>query len=218
MLSPKYPFEVARSHSTEPMPFAAKRDIQAHRLQSIERNQPGRAGIESFVRTIYAKRYGADVRDFAPFMVALRDETGTTIAAAGYRPAAYGPLFLERYLAAPVEALLARDAGERADRASIVEVGHLAASRAGVGRVLMELLGLQLSAQGFRWVVGTLTAELRHLVVRLGIVPQALGVADPSALGADAARWGRYYDHRPVVLAGRIDTSLQELAKHSVRS
>jgi hypothetical protein len=63
------------------------------------------------------------------------------------------------------------------------------------------------------WVVSTLTQELQHLFVRLGIAPLALGMADPALLGADAADWGSYYDHRPVVVAGRLDLSLRALAR-----
>jgi hypothetical protein len=32
-------------------------------------------------------------------------------------------------------------------------------------------------------------------------------------LGNQAAQWGSYYDHRPLVLAGRLDAALQMLAR-----
>jgi hypothetical protein len=67
-------------------------------------------------------------------------------------------------------------------------------------------------------VVGTLTEELRHLFVRLGIAPLALGVADPALLGAEAVHWGTYYDHRPLVLAGQLDVALQALSRRRVPS
>jgi hypothetical protein len=78
------------------------------------------------------------------------------------------------------------------------------------------MLGPHLAAQGFQWVVSTLTEELRHLFVRLGVAPLALGVADPAALGDGAAGWGRYYNHRPVVLAGQLELALQRLARRRV--
>jgi hypothetical protein len=81
---------------------------------------------------------------------------------------------------------------------------------------LILMLGPHLAAAGFDWVVSTLTEELRHLFVRLGVVPLALGVADPVALGEDAAGWGSYYDHRPVVLAGQIELALQMLARRGL--
>lgn len=171
---------------------------------------PGRAEVEAFIAGIYREHYGADLDHFAPLLVARRDATGTLLAAAGYRAADSGPLFLERYLDRPVHETLG------AGRGRIVEVGHLAAARAGEGRKLILQLGPHLAGRGFQWVVSTLTEELRHLFLRLGIAPRALGVADPALLGDDAARWGRYYEHHPVVLAGAIGPALQALARRAV--
>lgn len=173
-----------------------------------------RATVESFVQAVYARRHGARVRQFAPTLVSLRDGDGL-VAAAGYRSAAVGPLFLERYLDAPIEQLLAAQTGMPAPaRERIFEVGHLAASRAGEGRRLVFRLGPHLAAQGCEWVVGTLTDELRSLFVRLGITPLTLASADPSRLGdaGSIADWGRYYEHRPMVLAGHLPQALLRLA------
>jgi hypothetical protein len=192
--------------------WAPPRRAPADGLTLVDAAHPERAAVERFVQRVYAERYGAEVRQFAPRLVALHDQ-GELVAAAGYRPAGAEPLFLERYLPAPVEAMLGGDTAARPARRHIVEVGHLAGVRAGAGRRLILLLGPHLAAQGFHWVVSTLTEELRHLFVRLGVAPLALGVADPAALGADAAGWGRYYDHRPVVLAGQLEQALQRLAR-----
>ena len=89
---------------------------------------------------------------------------------------------------------------------------------AGAGERLILSLGPHLAGRGVNWVVSTLTEELRHLFVRTGIAPLALGVADPALLGDEAAHWGRYFDHRPVVLAGQIDAALQTLARRRVSS
>ncbi|MCE9657316.1 MAG: thermostable hemolysin [Burkholderiales bacterium] len=174
---------------------------------------PDRAEIEAFIRDVYRERYGADVHQFAPMLVSLADESGEVIAAAGYRSGAQGALFLERYLSAPIETYLAEAPSALPQRSRLVEVGHLAATRAGAGRRLILLLGPHLAALGFQWVIGTLTQELRQLFVRLGIVPLSLAEADPAVLGAEISRWGSYYDHRPVVLAGRIDVALQAFSR-----
>ena len=47
----------------------------------------------------------------------------------------------------------------------------------------------------------------------MGVTPLALGVADPARLGADAADWGRYYDHHPMVLAGHLPQALRRLLR-----
>jgi hypothetical protein len=117
-----------------------------------------------------------------------------------------------------VQTLLCDAGGQHPDRARIAEVGHLAAQRAGEGRRLIFLLGEHLAGEGRQWVVSTLTEELRHLFVRLGITPLALGRADPAALGDTGGLWGSYYDHHPVVLAGQVDQALRLLARRRRQS
>lgn len=192
----------------------AGRRVSAPQLNLHGPDDPQRGAVEDFIRGVYAEHYRARVRHFAPLLVSLRDD-GEIVAAAGYRSASEGELFLERYLPAPIESLLGSRPDARPARERIVEVGHLAASRAGEGRRLILLLGPHLAAHGFEWVVGTLTHELRQLFVRLGITPLALGTADPAALGDDAAHWGSYYDHRPMVLAGQLRHALRLLARRS---
>jgi hypothetical protein len=180
-------------------------------------HDPQRAEVEAFIAGVFAERFDAQVLQFAPMLVAVRDADGI-VAAAGYRSAAEAPLFLERYLDAPVETLLASQVGTRPARERIVEVGHLAAARAGEGRRLIRYLGVHLASLGHEWVVSTLTEELRQLFVRLGVTPLALGHADPAMLGDDAVRWGRYYEHHPVVLAGQLRQALLQFARREARS
>jgi len=177
--------------------------------------EPQRDAVEAFIRRVYADRYGASIANFAPVLVSLADAAGGIAAAAGYRGAGAEPLFLERYLAGPVEEALADGAGRKPVRAQVVEVGHLAAAQPGAGRRLVLLLGPHLAHQRFRWAVATLTSELLQLFGRLGIAPIALAPADPARLGADAALWGSYYEHEPVVLAGEIQPALRRLARRT---
>jgi hypothetical protein len=203
-----------------PLPLAPPRALSPTRLvhgaqplRTFVEGARGRDAVERFIREVYRQHYGAAVRQFAPVLVALHDDEGAVIAAAGYRAADLAPLFLERYLAAPVERLLAEEGASVPCRAGIVEVGHLASGRAGAGRRLIFRLGEHLATEGFDWVVSTLTEELHQLFVRLGIEPQRLGRAEPHALGPQAADWGSYYDHRPLVLAGRLQPALGVLAR-----
>ncbi|HEY6133874.1 MAG TPA: thermostable hemolysin, partial [Rubrivivax sp.] len=46
---------------------------------------PGRAEVEDFIHRIYARRYGAVLRSFAPRLVGLCDPIEGLVAAAGYR-------------------------------------------------------------------------------------------------------------------------------------
>lgn len=177
---------------------------------------PARAQVEQFIHSIYRERYGADVQQFSPTLVSLHNAQGDIVSAAGLRAASQEPLFLERYLNAPVQTRLAKLGYAVPRRAQIVEVGHLASNQAGSGKSLILQLAPILAAQGFQWVVCTLTEELRHLFLRLGLAPLALGVADPELLGEAASSWGSYYDHHPVVLAGQLDLALQALSRRGV--
>jgi hypothetical protein len=189
------------SHPSHPRPRLSVYDAHA--------SQRGR--VERFIQVVYRRRYGARIAAWAPVLVAL--ESGPDIiAAAGYRPAGE-PLFLERYLAAPVEECLRAHASPAPPRERIVEVGHLAAIRMGAGRLLMPLLGRHLAAAGFEWVVSTATQELRHLFRRMGLSPAVLGEADPERLGAEAVHWGTYYAHRPMVVAGSIAAGMAQLVR-----
>jgi hypothetical protein len=176
----------------------------------------GRTEVESFIADVYRRRFGAHLEQFAPSLVAVR-EHGRIVAAAGYRDAGAEPLFLERYLAHPVEVVLASHAGRTPARSSIVEVGHLAAVQAGRGPRLIAQLGAHLAARGYQWVVSTLTQELRRLLLRMGVAPLTLAPADPAALGAAAAQWGSYYQHRPVVVAGHLPQALRHLRARAGR-
>jgi len=170
----------------------------------------GREAVEAMISAVYRRRYDALPPDFAPMLVSLSNPHGP-VAAAGYRPAAQGPLFLERYLDRPVEHLLSTTRSVMASRAAIVEVGHLASTRAGDGRRLVYCLGQHLLDEGYAWVVSTVTRELRKMFLRLGITPLALGIADPRALGDEQLRWGRYYEHEPVILAGYLPHAMGRL-------
>jgi len=172
----------------------------------------GRGRVEQFIKRVYADRYGAEVSSFAPMLVSLADGD-RIVAAAGYRAAAHGPLFLERYLGAPVETLLPVASGARPCRRGIVEVGHLSSDRFGEGLHLVRLLAAELVERRFEWVVSTVTQELRKLFMRLEVVPHALGAADPLALGDDGSHWGSYYEHRPMVLAGHLPSAADRIAR-----
>lgn len=175
---------------------------------------PQREETERFIRATFRKRYGAEVTAFAPnLMVIRRDEN--IVAAAGWRCAADEPLFLETYLDAPVETAVARLAGHPVERRRIVEVGNLAAGRAGGSIDVILALARHLDNLGYEWVVFTATRELIGIFRKVGLAPLALAPANPERLGAGAAAWGNYYaSGAPVVVAGRIRLALEKAVEH----
>ncbi len=164
---------------------------------------PRRGDAESFIRGVFSRHYGASVPSFAPNLLLLeRDER--IVAAAGWRPARDDSLFLECYLDEPIEGAVSRLAGHPVPRASIVEVGNLAAERPGGSLDVIATLSDHLHGLGYEWVVFTATRELIGIFARIGLPLPVVARADPVRLGTTAAAWGSYYDRDPIVVAGRI--------------
>jgi hypothetical protein len=180
--------------------------------ETVSLNSPRREATEHFIRGVFARHHGALVRQFAPDLLLL-EQAGRIAAAAGWRGASDGPLFLETYLDETVECHIARLAAFPVAREHIAEVGHLAAAKPGGGVGMILALAEHLDRLGFEWVVFTATRELIGIFAKLGLPPLALATADPTRLGAAASDWGRYYDNRPVVVAGRIRLALERRSR-----
>ena len=168
---------------------------------------PRRGAAEAFIARVFAERYAARVNAFAPDLMLL-EQAGEVRAAAGWRGAGGQRLFLENYLDRPAEVLISRLAGHPVARDKVVEVGHLASARPGGGSDMILTLADRLHGLGYEWVIFTATRQLIGIFTKLGLPPLALASADPARLGAAAAEWGRYYDTRPIVVAGRIRQAL----------
>ncbi len=180
---------------------------------AIALDSPRRSDIEGFIRNVFQRHYAARVTSFAPDLMQL-EQAGRIAAAAGWRSAASQRLYLETYLDHPVHERIERLAGHPVARERIAEVGNLAAVTPGGGARMILALAEHLDRLGFEWVVFTATQELIGIFAKLGLPPLALGIADPSRLGAAASDWGRYYDSRPVVVAGRIRLALERFQPH----
>lgn len=195
----------------------ARRDVFASRAAAITVTHtvvgsPRRLDAEAFVRKVFAAHYRATVTSFAPHLMLL-EQDGRITAATGWRPAESEQLFLESYLAQPIEEAMAQLASQRVRREKIVEVGNLAADKAGSTIQVVHALSAHLDRLGYEWVVFTATRELIAIFARLGLPLLALAPADPGRLGDAAGAWGSYYETQPVVVAGRIRMALERLGR-----
>ncbi len=166
-----------------------------------------RAALECFIAERFHDAYGAQVSHFCDHLVGMRGPQDLWRAAAGFTAAAGARLFLEQYLDAPVEAVLARASGRRVERDWIAEVGNLAAAP-GLLRELIPALGAYLHQLGYRWVVFTATRELHNAFRRVRLEPLELAPARAARLPDGGAAWGSYYDHAPKVMGGPIAACL----------
>lgn len=180
-------------------------------LLSYAPDSSRRREIEEFIRKEFRDHFGADLKHFMPQLVALHAPDGAVRAVVGCRSAARERLFLETYTLGPVEALIAERTGSVVPRAEIVEVGSLACRNGRAATEIVLALVPALIEAGFTWVVFTGADTVRNVFRRLDLVPHALCTADQTLLGAERHDWGRYYDHNPIVMAGRIADGLAAL-------
>lgn len=170
-----------------------------------------RRRLEAFIAAEYQKHFDAKLTDFMPMLVGLHEADGALRAAVGYRAAAAEPLFLEVYTKAPIEAVIRRQTGIEVPRERIVEVGSLACTN---GRAAMEIVTSLVPAlieDGFSWVVFTGADTVRNVFRRLHLRPVSLCIANKAMLGRRQRQWGSYYDHNPVVMAGRLADGITAL-------
>jgi hypothetical protein len=153
-------------------------------------DDPRRGAFERFVAGRFAETYGAEIAPSFPLIAGLSGPGGEVLAAAGVRFAESGPLFLETYLEAPIEAHVGRALDCAAPREAIVEIGAFASRHPAWSMQLFEALPPWLAAvAGRRFAVATLRPELARTLGRAGDA---------------AAAWGSYYAGQPKVYAGRV--------------
>lgn len=184
-----------------------------------------RSLLETHIHAAYARVYGADIQEFMPLLIGLESDDGRILGAMGLRLAAEEGLLLEHYLELPIEQTLESRLGRPVERASIVELGNLAAGSPGAARLLVVALNAYLHAAGFDWVSFTAVPVLRNVFARMGLGLMELGSADAKRLASSRNDWGSYYRQRPVVVAGdveygfgRLDRLIQAEQVHSLLS
>ncbi|GAB6044117.1 thermostable hemolysin [Endothiovibrio diazotrophicus] len=186
--------------------------LNGARLEFLERDSAGRDTLERFIRDGYRDAFDAELAQFMPLLIGLRGADGTPLAAMGIRAADREPLLLEHYLDGPVEREIARAIPNATPRrGAIVELGNLVVNHAGAARCMIVALNAYLRGAGFDWVVLTAVPGLRNAFRRLGLPLTELAEADGTRLGEARHAWGRYYDHRPVVVAGNVADGFDRL-------
>lgn len=198
-----------------PVPARRERDSLLRRVLSpgpqfelLERSAAARAEAEAWLTGRYEASFGARLEQFLPWLLVMRC-CGSISAVAGLNPAGAAPLFLERYLPAPAEQVLAKQLGQAVAREDLVEVGNLAASQRGASHLLFVLFSAVLQRAGKRWMVFTATRALRNNLAKLGFPLVVLAKAGSEHLSStEREAWGDYYDSDPMVVAGSLEAAV----------
>lgn len=169
----------------------------------LEHQRVERAELEAFVRDVFQRHHGAEVRHFLPQLLGLRNEHQLR-AVLGFSPGGPVPMFLEQYFDQPIEQVVEARIGQPVQRVRIMEVGNLAVASAGGARSLITALTAYLRGAGYDWVGFTAGRGLQNSFARMGIELHVLGPALPERLQEGAAHWGRYYEQKPQVFLGSV--------------
>lgn len=174
-------------------------EITAH---TVSKDAACRSEVEAFIQAVFKVTYNANITDFMPTLVALRDNNGVLMAAFGLRSAAEVPLFLEQYLDVPIEALMSHQLGKTINRQQITCIGNLAVSNPRNAGVLIAHVIQHCLDIGIEWCVATAHHSLQNGLIKGGRDVYPLDIADKTRLPAnELAKWGSYYDHLPQVIA-----------------
>ena len=173
--------------------------------------QPDRDRIAQFIESVYSSAYGAVIERHYPSFISVHGADGNVLAAAGFRCAAYGPLFLEQYLPAPIERLALSAARTPVRRECIAEIGNLAATGSGGSLFLFAMLAGFLQRSAFTHAAVTATESLQHTFKRFRFEFQVLAAARPDRLPGGGASWGRYFQSNPRVLLGSVASAYARL-------
>jgi hypothetical protein len=179
-----------------------------HALVAYEADDTRRARIEAFVQQAFAHRHGACVTSFMPTLLALEGRAGRVCGVVGFRNASEEPLFLERYLAQPVEVELRERTGVAIAREHIVEVGNLAGLSCRAAFHLVATLPRVLIERGNQWIVFTATSVVRGILEKFHAPMIELATASRDRID-NAGQWGRYYESDPRVMAGYLPDGLR---------
>lgn len=167
--------------------------------------------LEEFVAKRYRLSFGAALNRFLPILIGFDDPDGSLAAVVGIQAGDRPSLFVERYLDEPAELAVSTCLKRDVVRSELVEVGNLAASRAGESRALIIAMALLLDACGYRWVLFAATSRLRNAFQRLHLQPRILVDARPERVRDDSNDWGSYYQTGPQVVCGELAEGVRTL-------
>jgi hypothetical protein len=168
-------------------------------IVEIPPDHPLRPAVSRLIRATYYLIYDARIKALPKTLVALIDDKGKVLAAAGLRDASE-PFFSEHYLDLPIQSLLSQVSRKPLERKSIVEVSCLASRAPVLSAHFMRELVFYGERLGYDWAFFTATSRLEKLLRRMRLPLLNLGEASAERV-PDPEAWGSYYDTQPRVLA-----------------
>ena len=182
------------------LPFVTNASFALHCSKHSER-----IPVENYIHDKFLEIYNAKIEHFLPYLLSLKCLDKFS-AAVGIRPAETGPLFLEQYLAQPVEQEIGVRFRYEVGRDRIVELGNLVTAWHGSSHLLFTFLTAFLGEIDRDWVV--FTAKILNKM-NFNLIP--LCQASEDKLTCPAEQWGSYYRYSPRVLLGHVPEAISIL-------
>ena len=176
------------------------------------------------VRQKYRRSFGAEVQPNPDCFIVcatdhgLGDGASKVVACAGITFSSDARLFSEQYIDEPIEQILSTVERRPVSRDAIVEVGSLASVEHRAGTELIRVVPILAWCLGKRYILCTITANLKLIFDAVGLNFQPIRGADVARLGAGAQeRWGSYYEQRPQTGFIRLEAIAEMFSRNTGR-
>lgn len=175
-------------------------DSYSFKIEAVSKEHAAFVTLKKLVSETYWENYNATINPEPDYFVAVRDNESNWLGCFGVTLAEHRPLFSERYLGHPVEALLQDMLGVLPMRSVIAECGAFASPKVpGIGKILVGAMPWILASFGIHYVLVTITPQVKFLFKKLNIPFAECKLASVDSLAEfERHLWGSYYDYKPV--------------------
>ena len=126
-------------------------DSYSFKIEAVSKEHAAFVTLRKLVSETYWENYNATINPEPDYFVAARDNESNWLGCFGVTLAEHRPLFSERYLGHPVEALLQDMLGVLPMRSVIAECGAFASPKLpGIGKILVGAMPWILASFGMR--------------------------------------------------------------------
>jgi len=166
-------------------------------------NDVHRKNLENTVKEGFLVAYNAKLTSFMPLLCRYVTEQGKCTL--GLRQAT-SPLFIEQYLASPVEDFL----DESISRNKIFELGNLCSTNRRATLAHFIIVNEALQSVGAKHLVFCATNKVRALLRLLGVTCTEIALAS-SFVVENPLKWGSYYANQPTVCIVSLEQAHQQV-------
>jgi hypothetical protein len=170
---------------------------------SAKANNEHRQRLEACVKHGFLTAYNANLTAFMPLLCQYQTPQGQCTL--GLRSAT-SALFIEQYLAAPIEQFLPANT----PRNNVFELGNLYSNHRKATLCHFIIVNEALRANGVTHLVFCATNKVRALLRLLGVMCHEIALANSSVVEQPKS-WGSYYANQPTVCIVNLEQAHQQV-------